>query len=270
MLANLQAAKTSHASKDGGEYAGRPVASRPAASGSSSRPPRPKPAGDKWANYSSAASLGFDDEETKLSSFEIEQMVRGRGTNVGEWEEVKEAAPAMTYTEDGVPALDLKRKAEEEEDHNNFKFQHRDKRPAHDVYDDDDWDPKAALGSIKLKTKEKKLGEAAPESKPAVKKEEATDKAGFSKVGWSGKLNMTEGDPVKEEPKDEGKDEGDSKPALDDVAEPTAESKVVEPATEIKTEAAAPETVAAAPEPAPSSGASMFKKRRPPPSSRKK
>lgn len=205
-----------------------------------------------------------------MSSFEIEQMVRGRGTNVGEWEEVKEAAPAMTYTEDGVPALDLKRKAEEEEDHNNFKFQHRDKRPAHDVYDDDDWDPKAALGSIKLKTKEKKLGEAAPESEPAVKKEEATDKAGFSKVGWSGKLDMTEGDPVKEEPKDEGKDEGDSKPALDDVAEPTAESKVVEPATEIKTEAAAPETVAAAPEPAPSSGASMFKKRRPPPSSRKK
>ena len=149
--------------------------SAPASSASTSRI-REKPK-DKWANYSSAKDLGFDDEETQKSAYEIEQELKGRAGEVGAWEEVVEQAP--TLYEDTVQNDEVKRKFEEdEEDHESFKI--RDKR-VRDVYDDQDWDPKRVLGGLKLKVKEEKTGRAVQEPEPAT---------GLDRNGWSGKLEL--------------------------------------------------------------------------------
>ncbi|KAL1413089.1 hypothetical protein Q8F55_000838 [Vanrija albida] len=282
--ARIEAAAKSAYAKDKGMSAPA-AAPRRVAIASSSRTRPPPSSGDKFANYSSAAQLGFDDEETQLTSYEIEQMVRGRGTNVGAWEEV--VAPRVTYGADGLPE---KRKAEEEavdeDDPEQFKFSHRDKRPT--VWDDDDWDPKAALSGLKLKSKP---GEAAVSAEaaalpppPAPAADPVPPGAGLDRSAWSGKLELgpgssgaaaaAEGEVKAEEsklaeegkpdavPEAQAKDEGtppESKPAVPDT-KPEAEAVAEPPAA----------AVAAEPEPAPAPAASMFKKRRPPPSSRKK
>lgn len=258
------------------------AAPRRVAIASSSRT-RTAPSGDKFANYSSAAQLGFDDEETQLSSYEIEQMVRGRGTAVGAWEEVVE--PKVVYGADGLP--ELKRKADEaevvdEDDPDSFKFSHRDKRPVRDVWDDDDWDPKAALSGLKFKSKAAagdKPAEERPTPAPAAVP--VAPGAALDRSAWSGKLELGSGSsgaaaaadaeakeekPDASEAKPETKTEVEAKPA--DAAQP--DSKPVVSDVKPEAEAAAAEPAAAEPAPEPAAASSMFKKRRPPPSSRKK
>lgn len=171
-------------------------------------------------------------------------MVRGRTTKVGEWEEVVVPSPSAEGGADGGE----KRKAEEDpEDLREFKIQQ--KKHA-DPYDDDDWDP-SALTKLKFKSKEKKIGEQEPE----VKEEQIGEgnRAGLS--AWA----KAE---VKTEPRE-------------DVKVEHAEASEVKQEPDVKTEAGQPEPPvkpepAEPPAPAPSAGGSLFKKRRPPPSSRKK
>lgn len=217
----------------------RPVAS-------SSKPKRDKPSGDKWSNYSTPDQLGFAAEEAP-SSYEIEQMVRGRGTKVGKWEEVVAAPTPPLEGEGFVP--EEKVEETEEEEAANFKFQHRDKRPLRDVYDEDEVDTGALLG-IKLKSKERKVGDV--EVKNEAKEEKG--EAGFSRGGW--------GKAAEEDVKEEFKHE-----ATEGAADENSKAVKMEAGEEKKPDLdAAPGTA----EPPALFGASMFKKRRPPPSSRKK
>jgi hypothetical protein len=182
-------------------------------------------------------------------------MVRGRGTAVGKWEAVvEEPQQQIVHGEHGLPMTAAAPPVAEDNDpnHENFKFRHKDKRPVHDVYDDDEWDS-AALGSIKLKSKERKIGH----------EPEAAAEAGKGNTGWS-KIGKAK-EEVKEEVKTEGGVEAKEEVKTEDAA-PSAfktEPAVTDsnPVAEVKAE---PEA-----EVAPASG-SLFKKRRPPPSSRKK
>jgi hypothetical protein len=219
---------------------------------SSSKPRRDKPSGDKWANYTTAEQMGLADEEGP-SAYEIEQMVRGRGTKVGQWEEVVATPPP--------PPPEETRPETEEEELANFKIQQ--KRPHRDVYDDDDVDTGALLG-LKLKSKERKLAEGDVKGEAAGIKE-AKGAAGFSKGGW-GKAEAKE--EVKEEPPTDG-----AEAKVEATADAGAGADVkTEPGEDKKPDLDAPPATAESPAPAaaPSSGSSMFKKRRPPPSSRKK
>lgn len=215
---------------------------------------RAKPSGDKWSNYTSAKDLGLaaDEGEAQTSSYEIEQMVRGRTTKVGEWEEVVVPSPSAAAEEaDGGE----KRKAEEMDPEDLREFKLQTKKHA-DPYDDDDWDP-ASLTALKVKSKERKIGEKAPEVK-AEQNGEAGAATAAAGSGWAraGDVETEPPEGVKAEP-----------------AEPAA-AEGVKQEPGVKTEAAAAEPAAAAapaeaPPPA-AAGGSLFKKRRPPPSSRKK
>ena len=82
---------------------------------------------------------------------------------------------------------------EEEEDGENFKFQHRDKRPVNDIWDDEDWDPRTALGGLRVRVKEeRRFGEGRstrtdPEGSTNGAVRHATG-AGLKREEWSGKL----------------------------------------------------------------------------------
>jgi hypothetical protein len=217
----------------------------------SSKPRRDKPSGDKWANYTTAEQMGLA-EEGGPSAYEIEQMVRGRGTKVGQWEEV-----VATPTPPPPPPEETRPETEEEE-LANFKIQQ--KRPHRDVYDDD-VDTGALLG-LKLKSKERKLAEGDVKGDVAgimeeEVKEEAKGGAGFSKGGWGNAE-------VKEEPAMDGAE------AKVEATADAGEDVKTEPGEDKKPDLDAATAGPPAPAAAPSSGASMFKKRRPPPSSRKK
>lgn len=201
---------------------------------------RAKPSGDKWSNYTSASDLGLAPGEEAPSSYEIEQMVRGRTTKVGEWEEVVVPSPSAETEETAE-----KRKAEEDpEDLREFKLQQ--KKHADPYDDDDDWDP-AALTTLKFKSREKKIGEKEPEVKSEQSQGSVAGPSGWAKAEV--KTEPPEG--VKAEPAE----------GAEAVKQETGDEKDAAPA--VRAEPA--ETPAPAP-----AGGSLFKKRRPPPSSRKK
>lgn len=179
-------------------------------------------------------------------------MVRGRGTKVGEWEEVT-ITPEPVAPEP-VPEL------VDEDDPENFKFKHKEKRPIRDVYDDDEWDAKAILGSLKLKKKETADG---AEAEPA---EAPTASAPTAGAGWAKIENGENGVKVEDIKADDAVKTEDGVKAEDGVREEASETHVSDPplkdSAPVKTE---PDVK---PDPAPSAG--LFKKRRPPPSSRKK
>jgi WW domain-binding protein 4 len=183
----------------------------------------------------------------------------------------------------------------EEEDAETFKFQHKDKRPVRDPYDDDEWDPKKALGGLKIKTKEQKMFETKKEQSPqSAVKDEKQNEGGLDREKWSGRLELQEGPSrpgmvfapngggwVKTEgsssqPAEEVNQEPvDQKPSFEEEADvtvpgsdkaqiamqaPEAESETAP--LDVKPNSAATETETPA--------AGLFKKRRPPPSNRKK
>ena len=244
---------------------------------------------DKYANYSNAAQLGFDDEDTKKSTFEIEQAIKGRGTHVGAWETVEEG-PHGAYTPptgDGTPPLGKRPfrdpTAPEEDEGETFKFEHRDevKKRGRDLWAEDDWDPSV------LKAMKKKASTAGGSG---IKEEHAKEEVGgLDRTAWTGKIQLN-GEPsgsgqnavklegptptapapsgsawVKVELADQAGDvkPEDTKPALpaheqQESSSGPASNKISAQTTTVKEEEAPPEAT------------SLFKKRRPPPSSRKK
>lgn len=268
---------------------------------------------DKWANYTSAKDMGFHDEETQKSTYEIEQELKGRAAAaIGAWEEVVETPPQATWSEEGGEGY--KRKLGEYMVDDNmaegegFKFAHRDKRPVRDPYDDDDWDPKAALGKIKFKSK------SSGAKREDEVKAEAEAAGGLDREKWTGKLEMKTGsspqkstrpdglvyinngwnkvDDVEADPAEDPAAEEDVKPdvkveeiqrslgedAPTDATAPSSDgdaphtkialSDDIKPDIEHSAATSSTQDVEAA---APASSATnLFKKRRPPPSNRKK
>lgn len=211
-----------------------------------------------------------------MSSYEIEQMVRGRDTKVGGWEEV--TTPVIVYGVDGVPVPQHGEGSGSagaaapayEDDHDNFKIQQGTKRPVRDVYDDDEFDPQALLGGLKFKSKERKIGEAEPEAPKEEAKEEGKPESGGK--GWA-KISINPND-------SNVKCELEVSDELEAVTAAHAESSDANGLDDAKPEIKPTMTVIPEPSPVPaaasaeagssSGGSSMFKKRRPPPSSRKK
>jgi len=147
--------------------------------------------------------LGFDDDETSKSSYEIEQMVRNRVGEPGGWQEVVEEQPQLAWM--GTSG-DGKRKLGEygvdEENGEHFRFQHRDKRPVKDVWDDEDWDPRRALEGLRMRVKEERRfaernGSSQVEASASMLAE-AEPAGGLKREEWTGRLELRlDGETVK-------------------------------------------------------------------------
>ena len=141
------------------------------------------------------------------------------------------------------------------EEAENFKFEHRDKRPARDAYDDDDWDPRTAFKSLKKRKPTEGEDEKAGETSASVQRSGQAGPGGWSnavsaanrdyadvggRVDWDRKpkLEPTETDGEESTHASNGNGLGRSA----DVEEATETKPVIEPAKP-----------------------SLFKKRRPPP-----
>jgi len=249
--------------------------------------------GDKFANYSTASQLGLVDEDEPLpTTFEIEQMLKNKETKVGQWESVSSEPTGLSRS------LKTEHGADGEEETEGWKFSHRGKRAVRDPYDDDDFDPSTIL---KMRKKTKQEGEVAPPPPPPVvipTPEELDGKDGaLDREGWSGKIELN---PVVET---EGKKDmvfqsGGGWVKVENGAQastrtlpPTEESLMGAPSMlvteqakpemdavgardvkpvlpEVEGEKASSATVEAGG--AETASAGLFKKRRPPPSSRKK
>lgn len=258
----------------------------PSAGASTSKPRESSKPKDKWANYTSAKDLGIEGLDTSESSYEVEQQLKGRAAKeIGAWETVVETSqPQVYYTQDEV--LGGKRKLgeynvnDEAAEGEDFKFAHKDKRPVRDPYDDDDWDPKAALGQIKLKSKVKK--DESSERASGVKQELQTEKGvAMDRSKWTGRLEINastsptkrsadlqdvdnqDPDAVPSEPAEAE----ETKPVVEDVKPNVEESSAdqtppVTASSDAPFEETKPEVTPVAQA---ASASSMFKKRRPPP-----
>lgn len=263
------------------------------ASPASSAPKRPAKSVDKFANYSTAAQLGLVEEETAPSSYEVEQMVRNRETKVGQWEEVVDEPTGLHSAQGSAPQ-------EEDEEGEGWKFQHKGKRPVRDPYDDDDFDPRAVL-KMRKKVKSEGQPDPAPTSAAAVPTEKPDLKGGLDRNSWngtidlSGRLSSTKKDGLVFQagggwvkPEDEkgvphtvgapgAADETSNTEALHDakpralsdksISTTSPEAKPVIPDKEPVDHVAVPVSDTASAE---TGSGGLFKKRRPPPSSRKK
>lgn len=243
---------------------------------------------DKFANYSSAKDLGFEDEETEKTSYEIEQELKGRAGEVGGWETV-EAEPTGLYTPP-VPAeaesstAGAKRKLGEyttvknEQDDNHEGWRIRQKK---DPYDEEEWDPRAAIkGKVKQETR------SGSERKPAeIKKEEGR---ALDREVWTGRLELNPVNPAGREREGLVYVEGggwvkpESGGAAGEASQP--EANLVDTEKDVKPDVPDTNTEGIKREPIPAKtdealsdvkpevegSSSLFKKRRPPPSSRKK
>lgn len=271
-------------------------------SSASSGPKRPDKPVDKFANYSTAAQLGLAEEATAPSTYEVEQMIGGKDTKIGQWEEIVNEPTGLHSTADGDGTGHGSHRAadDEEAEGEGWKFQHKGKRPVRDPYDDDDFDPSAIL---KMRKRVKAEGPAEPEATAtsgglAAKEEEKARRA-LDREAWSGRIELNGkisptktkkdglvyvagGGWVKEEATEEdvdskpdaGGDQGigsasqgqavtDRKPGVEsDGADVKPDLEAVA-TTPVQTEDAPVDSTA------PASGG-LFKKRRPPPSSRKK
>ncbi|KAK4688364.1 WW domain-binding protein 4, partial [Tremellales sp. Uapishka_1] len=228
-----------------------------AATASSSKPKVAGPPKDKWANYSTASQLGFDDAETQKTSYEIEQELKGRSGEPGQWEEIK--IPVASWN--GASKRKMEAEGEEEEA-KNFKFQHRDKAAVNDPYDDD-FDI-----NLKLRVKEEKRFEDGRK-----KESEGKDlSGGLKRDRWTGKLELNVAEKGKGKEKDKVYDPdvgGWVKPEDVDVvkAEQPVEGNEGNATEEPKPDAEV--EVKSEPEPPAPAANSLFKKRRPAPSARK-
>lgn len=263
--------------------------------GASTGPKRPEKSLDKFANYSTAAQLGLVGQETAPSSYEVEQMVRGRDTKAGDWEEVVNEPTGLDSTNTGRNGL----QAEEDEEGEGWKFQHKGKRPVRDPYDDDDFDPSAI---VKMRKRVKSEGQP-DQTTPLPAVNEPIPGAALDRKAWNGTLDLKGGtSPTKpdglvyqagggwvkmeersdlpannedkkpdigsanhngEDPGSEGGVALEGKPdkaALETDVKPLLDAEQATPEQPSAPDASSVET--------PSGG--LFKKRRPPPSSRKK
>jgi len=185
--ANFQAAEAAHAQDTGTAGPSRKAVlytqNHKAGSSAVSRPVK---SGDKFANYSTASQLGLVDEDEPLpTTFEIEQMLKNKETKVGQWESVSAEPTGMSRS------LKTEHGADGEEETEGWKFAHRGKRAVRDPYDDDDFDPSTIL---KMRKKTKQEGEVAPPLPPPVvipTTEELDGRDGaLDREGWSGKIQL--------------------------------------------------------------------------------
>jgi WW domain-binding protein 4 len=137
------------------------------------KPPRPS---DPWANYTTAASLGYTDPDEERMKAEADRR-RSQGV-AGEWEVVEQSMSAKpSDTADTASEPQKKREAEEppdSEDTRSFKLR---KKVAPSVVDD--WD--ADLVPVKLKPKKVEVLEPAE----GVKKEEPSQLTGVAPIKWT-------------------------------------------------------------------------------------
>ncbi|ODN74053.1 hypothetical protein L202_07523 [Cryptococcus amylolentus CBS 6039] len=233
---------------------------------------REKPT-DKWSNYSTAAQLGFvDEEDAKKTAYEIELEIKGQAGEAGQWEEVILPPPAP-IVEAAEVTIGEKRPREEDEEGEGWRFEHKGKKPVFDPYDDD-WDP-SSLKSLKVKRKEgassedaKVAAEETATEVPRVKYEKEAaeiEERGLKREGWSGKLEwntVMKETGTSKEVKEEADVRGEVAKATPEQAAVPARQETVKSEPEVEL-SSVPESTAA-------SGGGMFKKRRPPPSNRKK
>jgi WW domain-binding protein 4 len=231
-----------------------------------------------------------EEDEAVPSTFEIEQMVRNRDTKIGQWEEVTNE-PSGLYSGNGN-GIKTEHGADEEEETEGWKFQHKGKRPIRDPYDDDDFDPSAIL---KMRKKVKQDGEQPVPVEIPTAEELASREGALDREKWSGRIELnpapgTGTSPTKkdglvyqkgggwvkvEEGGDQGREEEqDTKPGEEQLGNQEAEGGVQKPAADVKP--VLPGLALEAGSQGLDSTASgeaaggLFKKRRPPPSSRKK
>lgn len=187
---------------------------------------------------------------------------------------------------------------EEDEEGEGWKFEHKGKKPVHDPYDDD-WDP-SSLKGLKVKKKEEmlfgdkkmKVGGEVVKQEPSTQvwpQVQPKDEPGLQKEGWTGKIELTPkmkesgkvfipgGGWVKVERSLAGGVKTEESETAEDV-KADVDMKKLEKEASVETTAVTNEAMKeepdlkpdiSAPEPT-ASGESMFKKRRPPPSNRKR
>ena len=139
---------------------------------------KPSKPSDPWANYSTAASLGYTDPEEERMKAEAERR-RTQGV-AGEWEVVEQPTSKKVGDEaDTTPELLKKREAEEppdSEDARNFKLR---KRVAPSVMDD--W----AANSIPIKLKPKKTEKVEEPADGVKREEESSQPTGTAPIKWT-------------------------------------------------------------------------------------
>ena len=225
------------------------VSSTPVQKPAATKPQRPS---DPWANYTTAASLGYVDPEEERMKAEAERR-RTQGV-AGEWQVVKQPTTHKTDDEaDTTSESSRKREAQEPLDSEDTRIFKLRKKVAPSVTDD--WD--AALIPIKLKPKKT---EEALESAEVKKEEESSGPAGTTPIkwtsrGWKRPEDEPDGIPSPPAPKDE---EVETKPVPEPEPEPIA--AVSEP--EVKKQPEAPPVEAEPPSETVGETEAVFRKRK--------
>ncbi|EJU04350.1 hypothetical protein DACRYDRAFT_20911 [Dacryopinax primogenitus] len=231
--------------------------SQSALAGPSSVPSKPKPATtpastNKWANYSTAESLGYTDPDVERALQEA-QMRQNAGI-AGEWQVVTPTPAALAAAAAaGKEGSDDKRKWSHEEDEEGRASKMRKKILAEGL--GELYDP----GVIKIKVKEPPKEEedvvAPPEKEePTVKEENVNE--GTMKPRWGKSWSTVDENAERERIKDEVSRQ---------------EERFLVPKAEIKEKSKEEEETQTVPvpEPEPPSTASLFKKRKGPPTGAK-
>ena len=228
-----QAAQAAFAQDVGSGLVKPGSSSRPTTSSTPIQKPtatKPSKPSDPWANYSTAASLGYTDPEEDRLKAEAERR-RMQGV-AGEWEVVEQPTENKVHNEaDTTLEPSRKRVAEglpDSEDTRGFKLR---KKVAPSVIDD--WD--ADFIPIKLKPKKT---EEVPELNEVKEEEESSQPTGTAPIkwtsrGWKRSEDEPDGTPNSTTPIDkevETKSVALSEPEVKE--EPEASSVKVEPPTE--------------------------------------
>jgi WW domain-binding protein 4 len=157
---------------------------------------------DPFANYSTAASLGFVDTEADVrAALEAEEEERKRIGEAGQWETIAVHEPSQAVEGEaegsgaGYRLGSVQREnAEDSEDIRNFQFDEveavpaRAKRRIHDVYGGDQFDPDALLRTTTFIDETKRQKEA--------RVERETQEKGLNRDRWMGLVLGPDGKPV--------------------------------------------------------------------------
>lgn len=248
-----QAAQAAFAQDVGSGLVRPGSSSRPTTSSTPSQKPtatKPSKPSNPWANYTTAASLGYTDPDEERIRVEMERR-RTQGV-AGEWE-VVEPSTSTKHNDEANSASELSKKREAEgppdsEDARNFKLR---KKVAPLIADD--WD--ADLVPIKLKPR--KVEEASELTEEVKKEEGSSQRADTGPVKWTSR--------GWKRPEDEPAVIPGSPPKIEEVEpKPVAEREVVAtvPEPEVSGEPEAPPVKVEPPAEAIGGTGAVFRKRR--------
>ncbi|KAF8678199.1 U1 zinc finger [Rhizoctonia solani] len=234
--------------------------SAPAQRAPAAKPPPPKPT-DKFANYSTAESLGFVDEAV------LEAQKRQTEGLAGEWQLVLPTpAPKSKTTEEtekrGLQPAQTEEKAAAESSRN---FRVGERKVGAGLQEI--WEPDIPI-RVKVKTETQPAQSQEQEAKPKAEIDyglpQATEKPVWKPTTWSKTREVKQ--EVKEEPSDKIKEEEPSPTLLptDATSAPLPQSTPPPPPAEppVKSEPEEPKLEEIAP---PSGGGGLFRKRKAPP-----